>query len=120
MIQGIRTMADAATPQLVNWANSRVRTLADKIKDVELSIASYQADYTAQGLAAVITAAGPTNNIADGYTTDGRQPITGNSILSFNACLAQIQTALTTTVVPGVGNPPSPIVSAIQVNGSKR
>ena len=51
-------MADAATPQLVNWANSRVRTLADKLKDVELSITSYQADYIAQGLAAVITAAG--------------------------------------------------------------
>ena len=113
-------MADAVNPQLVTWANGRVRTLADALKSLELTIASYQADYNSQGLAAVITAAGPANNIADGYTVDGRQPITGNQILSFNACLTQIQTAITTTVVSGVGSPPSPIVSAIQVNGSKR
>lgn len=113
-------MADTNSPQLALWANSRVRTLADKLKDLELSIASYQADYAAQGLASVISTAGPTNNIGDGYTVDGRSPITGNAILNFNACLTQIQTAITTTVVSGVGSAPSAVVSAIQVNGSKR
>ena len=113
-------MALTTDPQLRVWANTRVRPLADAITALVAKMEAYQTDYQAQGIAALITAAGASNTIGDGSDVDGRIPITGTQIVNFKAAVDQAVTALDGTLVSGVGSKISTIVAAIQVNGSIR
>ena len=112
-------MADYSDVQLTTFTNGRTRTLADQLVSILIKLQAYQSDYVAQSVAVRATAAGA-NNLADGYVTDGRQPITGTQVGNFKACVDQIVTAMATTNVIGVGSPISTTVNAIQVNGSSR
>lgn len=111
---------DTTDPQLAKFSNERVRPIADAITSLTLKMQSFQADYAAFGINALIVAAGNTNTIGDGSATDGRQRITGLQIQNFKAAIDQLVTASTVTAVAGVGATPSTISQAIQVNGSAR
>lgn len=113
-------MADTTDPQLAKFANERVRTIADKLTSLVLAAQSFQTDYAAFGIAALITAAGNTNTIGDGSATDGRQRITGLQIQNLKAAIDQLVTSATVTAVTGVGATPAFVSQAIQVNGSAR
>lgn len=110
-------MANSQNLQLNSWADNRTRTLCDKLEQTMLVIDSYLTDYAAQGIAALITSDGATNNMG---TQDGRIPITGTQIVNLKAALLQIQVAAETTLVSGVGATVKSIVDAMQVNGSTR
>jgi hypothetical protein len=113
-------MADITDPQIVRWSNERARVLADRLEQAEAAINAYLADWTAQGVSALITAAGATNAIADGSETDGRQRVTGTKLVNMRAALLQLQTALDTTLVAGVGATAKSILDGVQVNGTVR
>ncbi|HEV3339594.1 MAG TPA: hypothetical protein VG125_04540 [Pirellulales bacterium] len=111
--------ADSTDVQLVAWNNNRARTIADATEQFYAKILAYQTDYVAQGIGAKATTAGA-NNIADGYATDGRQPVTGNQLINLKAAIDQMVTALGVTNVAGVGTPVKSVADGIQVNGSAR
>ena len=113
-------MADITDPQVLTFANQRVRVIADRIVSLQYLLQSYQADYSAQGIANKIIAAGTANNIADGAVTDGRTIITGTSVINQKAAVDALVTAIGTTLVAGVGSSALTINNAIQVNGSPR
>jgi hypothetical protein len=118
-------MPDITDPQVVAWANERARTIADALVAFEAKLGGWQADYAAQSIASQISAAGASEIVADwddfgGVTKDGRPRITGNQIINLHAAIAQVRTAISTTLVSGVGLPPKTIADAIQVNGSPR
>jgi hypothetical protein len=113
-------MADITDVKIINWDNQRARTIADQIVILYNKLKAYQTDYAAQTINASIVADEATNNIGDGYTSDGRQAVTGTQIQNLKACIDQIVTALDTTNVTGVGTPPMTTVNQIQVNGSPR
>ena len=113
-------MADIVNPQVVTFANERCRVIADELERVCTHIDAWLVDYAAQGIAALITAEGASNNVADGSETDGRQRVTGTEIINLRAGLLQAQTALEVTAVSGVGTSVKAICDGIQVNGSPR
>jgi hypothetical protein len=113
-------MPEITDSQIIKFANERARTIADEVARLHYAIEGWLADYTAQGISALITAAGATNVIADGSETDGRVRITGTQLVNLRAALLQVQTAVDTTTVSGVGVAPFGIANGIQVNGSPR
>ena len=113
-------MADTTDPQLAKFSNERVRVMADKLTAFLAYAQSFQADYSAYGISALIVAAGNANTIGDGSATDGRQRITGLPVQNFKAAIDQMVTAGTVTAVTGVGATPGAISQAIQVNGSTK
>jgi hypothetical protein len=113
-------MPDITDPQVVVWANERARTIADALVAFEAKLGGWQSDYAAQSIASQISAAGASELVADGSDVDGRPRITGNQIINLHAAIAQVRTAISTTLVSGVGSPPKTIADAIQVNGSPR
>ncbi|HSZ58598.1 MAG TPA: hypothetical protein VK797_23220 [Tepidisphaeraceae bacterium] len=110
-------MAASSNVQLNQWADQRVRPLCDKIDQLIYAITAYEADYAAQGIAALITSDGAGNNEGN---QDGRIPITGTQVVNLKAALDQLNTAATVTLVTGVGATVKAIVDAMQVNGSPR
>ena|ERR1019366_113562 len=113
-------MADITDVQLITFSNVRVRTIADQMTSLLTKLLAFQADYAAEGISALVTADGGTNKIGDGYTVDGRQPITGNQIVNLKAAIDQMVTAMNVTLVSGVGATVASIQNGIQVNGSSR
>lgn len=113
-------MPETTDPQVVDWANTRARPICDAIRRLDELINSYKVDWAAGGISALITTAGPSQLIADGSAIDGRVRVTGLTIQNLKACLDQMQTAMDTTNVTGVGSPPMTTVNAIQVNGGSR
>ena len=112
-------MEDITDVQIVNWANSRTRPLADRISGLYAALVAYQTDYAAQGVNAKASGAVAGSNIADGYATDGRAPITPTSLINLSAALTQIKTALDADVA-GVGASAISVINGIQVNGTPR
>lgn len=113
-------MADIVSPQVVKFSNERGRTMADEIVALSGRVDAWLADWSAQSMSALITAEGASNNVADGSDVDGRQRVTGTELVNLRAALLQVQTALTTTLVSGVGATVKAIADGIQVNGSAR
>jgi hypothetical protein len=113
-------MAEITDVQVVRWANERTRTLANKLEAAYYALEAHVADYAAEGIAAKVVAAGATDIIADGSAVDGRQRITGTSLVNLAAGLTQLKTAWDTTAVPGVGSSVKAILDRIQVDGSPR
>lgn len=110
-------MPASTNPQINAWADERSRVIADKVIQLRYAIDAYLADYTAKGIAALITADGAGNLVGQ---QDGRVPITGTQITNQRAGLLALQTAISTTLVAGVGTTNATINDAIQVNGSPR
>jgi hypothetical protein len=117
-------MADITNQQIVVWSNTRARTLADRLAALYPVIQAYVTDYAAQGIGALIIAAGSSNNVSDsvgGPGADGRSIVTGTTIgPNFLACVNALKTVLDTTAVVGVGTPVNNTVNQIQVNGTPR
>jgi len=110
-------MAASSNAQLNQWADTRARTIADKIVQLQYVIDAYLTDYTAQAISATITSDGASN--FEG-TQDGRIPITGTQVQNQKAAILQMQVAMETTLVSGVGATVSAICAAMQVNGSPK
>lgn len=113
-------MADITNAQVVRFSNERCRTLADTFVHSYYALLSFQSDYSALGIAALLASSSGTDVVVDGSLTDGRIPVTKNSIVNMSATIAQIKTALDTTLVPGVGVSAMAVLNTIQVNGSVR
>jgi hypothetical protein len=111
---------DITDTQVVRWSNERARTLADLLTRTSYVLSGFIADYAAQGIAAKITAAGAANNVGDGAATDGRPFVTGTQLTNLRAAALQVQTAIDTTLVSGVGTSVKAIADAIQVNGAPK
>ena len=110
-------MPDITNPQIIAFANERVRTIADKVTELRYAIDSYLNDYAAQGMAALIVTAGGANTIPE---TSGRSIITGTQILNQKAAILKLQPNFEADLVSGVGATVAAINDAIQVNGSPR
>ncbi len=110
-------MSASANVQLNQWADSRARVIADKLTQLRYMIDAYLSDYAAQGIAAAITADGIANLMG---SQDGRTAISGTQIVNQKAAILQIQIAMETTPVSGVGATVAAINDAMQVNGSPR
>lgn len=113
-------MSQIVNPLTVRWANERVRTICNNVMQLKYVIDAYVADYGTIGLNAAIVAEVASGIVVDGSSYDGRTPITGVDIQNLQAALLQMQTALNTTLVSGVGNPVAIIVGKIQTTGSPR
>jgi hypothetical protein len=110
-------MPASSNQQLNAWADNRARVIADKITSLRYALDAYLTDYAASGIAALITADGASNTMG---TQDSRIPITGTQITNQRAALIQVQTAISTTLVSGVGATVAAVNDAIQVNGSPK
>jgi hypothetical protein len=110
-------MPASSNAQLNAWADNRARVIADAITQFRYKLDAYLTDYTAEGIAALISADGASNYLGG---QDSRVPITGLQILNQKAALLQVQVAMGTTLVSGVGATVNAINDAIQVNGSPR
>lgn len=110
-------MAASQNLQINTWADIRARVIADKITSLRYAIQALLTDYAAEGMAALITADGTTNLVG---TQDGRVPITGQQLMDEITVLTVMQTALSTTVIAGVGKTVAAVIDPIQVNGSPR
>lgn len=109
-------MPVSSNAQMNAWADQRVRTIADKITQLQYVIDAYLTDYAAQGIAALASADG--SNLVG--IQDNRTAITGTQVLNQKAGILALQTAIETTLVSGVGATNAAINAAIQVNGSPR
>jgi hypothetical protein len=67
-------------PQVVAFANDRVRPLADSIYRLHAEMKSFETEYFGKGIGGAIDAAGAAELIGDGSAIDGRTPITGGDI----------------------------------------
>lgn len=110
-------MPASVNPQLNAWADERVRTIADKLIQLKYVIDAYVSEYTTKGIAAAITADGVANLFGQ---QDSRTPITGTQIINQRAGLVQLQTAINTTLISGVGATNAAVNEPIQVNGTPR
>lgn len=110
-------MPASSNAQLNAWADNRARVIADKITALRYALDAYLTDYAASGIAALITADGASNTMG---AQDSRIPITGTQITNQRAALLQVQTAISTTLVSGVGATVAAVNDAIQVNGSPK
>jgi hypothetical protein len=115
-------MANITDPRVITWSDQRGRTISDSIERLYYDLIAYQTDWAAQGINALIVAAGNTNLVGDTSVTgpDGRQQITGLALQNLLAAINQIVTAIGTTTVTGVGATPKAIVDGIEVNGTPR
>jgi hypothetical protein len=73
-------MPDITDPQVVVFANNRIRPLADKLYSAYYAAKSVNQDYNAGDIGTQINTAGSGNLIADGSEVDGRTRITGGDI----------------------------------------
>ena len=112
-------MAQITDPLVVNWANNRARTLADKIMALDYAMTAYVADYANAGLPAALTTDGAAGLIVDGSATDGRTPVVGTDLQNLIAGVNQIITAFGANIT-GVGSPITTIAGKWQVNGTPR
>lgn len=101
------------------WADQRYRTLADATEVYLSKVLAWQADYSAQGIAA-LASTDASNNIGNGIPADGRPLVTGTNLINFNAAINQVATAMNTTLVSGVGTTVKAQADIGQVNGSSR
>ena len=112
-------MPNITDPLVVTWANTRARTISDKIVALQYAMNAYVTDYANSGIAAALTADGATGSITDGSATDGRTPVVGTDLQNLIAGINQIVTAFNTNIT-GVGSPITTVAGKWQVNGSPK
>ena len=82
-------MAENSNPQVVTFANERVRPIANKFYQLYYDALSVNADYTAGDIGTKIDTAGASELIADGSAVDGRTRITGGDIYNLMTAIGQ-------------------------------
>ncbi len=116
-------MANITDNRVIVWSDTRARTMADRLVCDLIKLQTYQVDYAAQGIGALITTGGGTNLVGDTSVTlvDGRRQVLGNDIgANFIAAVNQLVTAWNVTLVTGTGLTVSALMNLVQVNGSMR
>ena len=88
-------MAELSNPQLVDFANSYLRPLADALAKAHLDLQPVEDTYNARDLGTVINDGGAGNLIADGSVSDGRTRITGGDVFNFITLINDLQGFLT-------------------------
>ena len=109
-------MAENTDAQVIAWANQRLRPIANEVEKLKYMLDAYINDYGAQTIVSLINQAGASLIIADGSDSDGRPQVTGTMVINAEAAFLQLQTAINTTLVTGVGSTVHTILSAIQTN----
>jgi hypothetical protein len=69
---------DNTNPQAVRWSNDKLRPLADRFGQLYNQCKSLQAEFVADGAAALFPATA--DLVADGSDIDGRTPVTNQDI----------------------------------------
>lgn len=69
-------------PQVINFANSRIRQMADRMFSLHLESVAVLAEYNAGNIGTLISDVGAGEIISDGSATDGRTQITGGDIFN--------------------------------------
>jgi hypothetical protein len=94
-------MAEITNPQVVAFANEKVRPLADAFFQVYYRAKAANQEYNANAIGSLINAAGSGNLITDGSETDGRTRIAGgdvyNSVTFWQAFIAFVEGNAVTT-----------------------
>ena len=67
-------------PQVIAFANTRVRPMADRMFSLYLESQAFLAEYTAGDIGTQIDTAGAGEILVDGSAVDGRTEITGGDI----------------------------------------
>lgn len=83
-------MPENSNPQVVAFANNKVRPLADKLVGLYYSSKSLIAEYAAGDIGTKIEAAGAGELLADGSAVDGRTRITGGDIYNIVTAAQQL------------------------------
>jgi hypothetical protein len=111
-------LAETTNPQIVAFSNTRVRPLADELFKAYNLITAFVAEYNAQGIGALITAAGASQIIADGSLTDGRSRITGGDIFLLKTYADDLKFMMEQdiTATPGDGKRTA-LVAKVEVHG---
>jgi len=112
-------MPNSASAQLNSFSDQRYRTLADATEIYLAKLLAWQTDYAAEGVGALATT-DAANNLGNGIPADGRPLVTGTNLINFNAGIAQVVTAMNTTLVPGVGTTFKAQADIGQVNWTPR
>jgi hypothetical protein len=85
-------MPEITNPQVVAFANNRVRPIADKLIRARRDLQAVVEEYTDQNVGSLIDAAGDGNLIADGSATDGRPRLAGGDIYNLITLLQDLDT----------------------------
>ncbi len=88
-------MAELTNIQLVEFCNTKLRPLADRLQTLALDAPLTEAVYTARNLGTIISDGGSSNLIADGSAVDGRTRCTGGDVWNLITLLQDLQTFLT-------------------------
>lgn len=81
--------------QLVEYCNSELRVISDKLANIDMIVGPIVAQYHARDLGTIITAGGSTNPVLDGSVTDGRTIVTGEDVFNLITLIGDLQTFLT-------------------------
>lgn len=73
-------MADNVNPEAKRIANEKVRPLSDTLLRIYFMMKSAQAEYAAQGWAALFPSGDPTGEVIDGARQDGRHLVTNADV----------------------------------------
>jgi hypothetical protein len=82
-------MPEINNPQVVLFANERVRTIADSLYSAYFRSKSILEDYASGQIGSLIDSAGASELVADGSDSDGRTRITGGDIYNIITALEQ-------------------------------
>lgn len=88
-------MAEHTNPQLVEFANSDLRGLADKLAALDALLAPIVATYNARNLGTIINDGGAGELIADGSQSDGRTRVVGGDVFNLITLIQDLQTFIT-------------------------
>lgn len=86
-------MPAISDPVLVKWCNETIRPTADRLTGATVLIDQILIDVmpAAKNFAAALTAAGPTDLIADGSPADGRTPMSVAQLQAFIVVCEKLQ-----------------------------
>lgn len=101
---------EISNPQVVGFANNRVRPTSDAIYSLYWALKSAHGEYFAQNIGTLINDAGASELIADGSETDGRPRITGGTIYNVVGVWEAIIAAIESDGRLG-------LIAGIEVNG---
>lgn len=82
-------MPEITNPQVVTFANTRIRPIADKLYSTYYHAKSVLGDYNVGDIGSKIDSAGAGNLISDGSEIDGRTRISGGDIYNIITALQE-------------------------------
>ena len=88
-------MPELNNAQLIEFCNSDLRQIADKLVQLDTRTDAAGATYLARDLGTVINAGGSTELITDGSTTDGRTRCAGVDVFNLVTLMTDFQAFMT-------------------------